>query len=78
MTPESFKSWRIRLYGERGQKAAAIALGCSRTSIANWEAGEIWDTSKLRSENPQRLARPVPRYIALACQALANGLPPMN
>lgn len=29
MTPESFKAWRVRLYGERGQKAAAIALGYS-------------------------------------------------
>jgi DNA-binding transcriptional regulator YiaG len=42
-------------------KAASIALGCSRTSVHAWETG----TAK------------IPRYIALACQALANGLPPM-
>lgn len=61
MTPASFLAWRLRLYGPRGATAAADALGCSRTSIKTWETG----THK------------VPRYIALACQALANGLPPM-
>jgi len=61
MTPASFKAWRERLYGPRGVRAAAEALGCSRTSIHAWETG--------RHE--------VPRYIALACQALANGLVPM-
>jgi transcriptional regulator with XRE-family HTH domain len=43
-------------------KATSEALGCSRTSVHAWEKG--------RHE--------IPRYIALACQALANGLPPMN
>jgi DNA-binding XRE family transcriptional regulator len=61
MTPETFKAWRERLYGARGVKAAAEALGCSRTSIHAWETGE----------------HKIPHYIALACQALANGLPPM-
>jgi len=62
MTPASFAAWRLRLYGHRSIKAAADALGCSRTSIRAWEAGE----------------HKIPLYIALACQALANGLPPMN
>jgi DNA-binding XRE family transcriptional regulator len=62
MTPSSFHAWRVRLYGERGVKAAADALGCSRTSVKAWETG----THK------------IPLYIALACQALANGLPPMQ
>jgi DNA-binding XRE family transcriptional regulator len=40
---------------------AARVIGCSRTSIAAWESGR----------------HKIPRYIALACQAIANGLPPM-
>ena len=62
MTPASFHAWRVRLYGERGQKAAADALGCSRTAFRQWEAG----TNK------------IPLYIALACAALAQGLPPIG
>ena len=60
MTPASFKAWRERLYGPRGVKAAADALGCSRTSIHAWETG----------------AHKVPRYIALACAAIEEDLPP--
>lgn len=62
MTPASLKSWRERLYGPRSIKAASGALGCSRTSIRAWESG----------------INKIPLYIALACQALANGLPPMT
>jgi hypothetical protein len=62
MTPSSFHAWRLRLYGPRGVKAAAEALGCSRTSVRAWESGQ----------------HKIPFYIALACQALANGLPPMQ
>ncbi len=39
--------------------AAAWALGVSRESIARWERGEY----------------PVPRHIALACAAIALGIP---
>ncbi len=39
--------------------AAAWALGVSRASIARWERGEY----------------PVPRHIALACAAIALGIP---
>jgi len=42
--------------------AAAASLGCSRRAIQSWEAG------KTR----------IPKYIALACQAISNGLPPMG
>lgn len=38
---------------------AALKLGCSRNALAGWEAGR----------------HPVPDYIALACAALAHGLP---
>jgi len=62
MTPASFLAWRIRLYGPRGVKAAADALGCSRTSIRAWETG----------------AHKIPRYIALACAALSWELRPAD
>jgi D-3-phosphoglycerate dehydrogenase / 2-oxoglutarate reductase len=39
---------------------AAIQLGCSQNSITAWEAG--------RSR--------IPRYVALACRALANAMKP--
>lgn len=38
---------------------AAKLLGCSRTALNGWEAG----------------LHTIPRYIALACAALAYGLP---
>ena len=40
------------------QRDAATALGCSRGAWANWESG----------------AHDVPRYIGLACAALALGM----
>jgi transcriptional regulator with XRE-family HTH domain len=41
-------------------KDAAEALGCSRNSIPRWEAGKT----------------EIPRYVALACAAIALGVPP--
>lgn len=41
---------------------AAEAIGCHRNAIASWEAGK----------------HPIPRYIALACAAVAHGLPPIR
>lgn len=41
---------------------AAEAIGCHRDAIAKWEAGK----------------HPIPRYIALACAAVAHGLPPID
>ena len=40
---------------------AAEALGCSRNTIPRWESGET----------------EIPLYIALACAAIAHGLPPI-
>lgn len=40
---------------------ASRRLGCSQNTVAAWETGKA----------------KIPLYIALACQALANGLPPM-
>lgn len=42
------------------QREAAIALGCSRGAWAVWESGQ----------------KAPPRYIALACGALALGMKP--
>lgn len=41
---------------------AAEALGCNRNALAGWEAGK----------------HPIPKYIALACAAIALGVPPMG
>lgn len=44
------------------QYEASRRLGCSRNAYIGWENGE----------------NRIPLYIALACQAIANGLPPMG
>jgi DNA-binding XRE family transcriptional regulator len=44
------------------QTKAAKILSCSRNSIANWEAGKT----------------EIPLYIALACAAIAQGIPPIR
>lgn len=44
------------------QRDAASALGCSRAAWARWETG----------------AQPAPRYIGLACAALALGMKPFG
>lgn len=41
---------------------AADRIGIGRHTYARYEAGE----------------QPIPAYVALACQAIANGLPPMK
>lgn len=60
MTGASLIAWRIR--HALNQTAAAKTLGCSRTSIKNWESA------------PER---ELPRYVALACAAISYGLEPM-
>lgn len=60
MNGETFKAWRKR--HKFSQTAAAATLGCSRTSIKNWESA------------PER---ELPRYVALACAAISYGLEPM-
>jgi len=65
MSPASLAAWRKRLGLNKTE--AAAALGLSRNAYSAYEAGR-W-AGRLR---------PIPIYIALACQALANGLPPMK
>jgi len=60
MTAASFQAWRERL--GLTAKAAAEALGCSRTTVAGYAAGTVR----------------IPRYIALACAAIAQGVPPIQ
>jgi len=44
------------------KSSASIALGMSRTTFTYYEMGD----------------RNIPKYIALACSAIAHGLPPMG
>lgn len=61
MTGETLKQWRAR--NGLNQTGAAEVLGCSRTSIKNWENSPT---------------RELPKYVALACAALSYGLEPMK
>lgn len=47
---------------EMSQTALADALGCSRRALVNWETGVY----------------AIPRYIALACAAIAKKLQPVE
>ena len=63
MTKESLISWRKRLGWNKA--TAAFALGLSQNGYAAYEAGHY-----------REAPRPIPTHIALACSALAMGLPP--
>ncbi len=65
MTPASLKAWRERLSWTKTR--AAAELGLSPNGYAAYEAGR-WNGKP----------RPIPRHIALACAAIAHGLPPIN
>lgn len=58
MTGSDLVEWRRRL--NLTQAAAAAALGCGRRSLQQWE-------------DPAR-PQGVPKYIGLACAALALGI----
>lgn len=66
MTSEQFKAWRLLLH--LSKEDAAAALGVHRETIANYESGHRRDPGK----TPAR----IPRVVALACSAIAHGLPP--
>ena len=65
MSPAQLTEWRQRLNLNRVE--AAAALGVSRNALAWWEAGHLGGKP-----------RPIPRHIALACSAVAMGLPPYS
>jgi len=65
MTAEAFRAWLDRMGGPRramSDRAAAEALGMSRNTIKAYKDGTA----------------EVPKVVALACAALAFGLPPMK
>lgn len=62
MTPETLKSWRARLGFT--QASAAEALGVPVGTYRDWEQG--------------RWAETLPRYLALACAALARKIKPLE
>lgn len=61
MKPVEFKRWRKSL--KLSQKEAAEALGLKRRVVQYYEKGE-------RDGDPVR----IPKYIRLACYALAQGV----
>lgn len=67
MTPATLLAWRQRLGFNRSE--AASALGLSRNAYTAYEENKPLSNGKPRK---------IPEYIALACQAIANGLPPMK
>jgi predicted transcriptional regulator len=62
MTPKSLKAWRQRMRWQK--KQAAQALDVSENGYADYE--------------DEKRKRRIPRHIALACAAIAHGLPPID
>lgn len=60
MTPTEFKAWRVEV-GFTTQQEVADALGISKATVENYEAGRRRDTGQPVD---------IPVYISLACQAL--------
>lgn len=61
MTTNPIAAWRKRM--GLTQTEAALALGCGRRSLQNWENG---------------LPELIPPYILLACAALTKGIRPIK
>lgn len=61
MTGSEFRAWRKRLGWT--QQQAAEALGISVSQIIDYESGSKRGTDR---------AAPIPRVVALACQALED------
>lgn len=66
MTPADFKAWRKAMGYTQAEAAEALGLGKS--------AIEQYDTGKRRSTG-EGIAE-IPRYLALACAALARDIKP--
>lgn len=66
MDPEDFNNWRVDEMGYT-QTQAAVALGVSKGTVINYEAGK-------RREDGRPVV--IPKYIALACAAIAAKLKP--
>lgn len=72
MTPDQFKAWRKRV-GFRSQQAVAEALGISKGSVENYEAGRRRDTGEPVA---------IPEAVIFACAAISlaiqAGVDPRN
>lgn len=66
MTPDNIKSWRARL--GLSQRKAADAIGVGERMYIYYEQGQ----------REGGRAVEIPRTVALACAAVAYGLPPME
>jgi transcriptional regulator with XRE-family HTH domain len=70
MTPDELRAWRQRL--GLSQRQAAEALGVGHTMYGHYERG-------YRKDGPEgRRDVAIPRTVALACAAIAYGLPPFE
>ena len=67
MTPDDLRAWQQAM--GYTYDTAAQALGVSRSSYADWIAGRSRTTGK-----PIQISR----LVALACAALAAGVPPIG
>lgn len=65
MTPDDFKAWRKSM--GMTQTEAGDALGVSKGTIINYEAGKRRDDGRTVE---------IPKTVALACTAVAKGLGP--
>lgn len=64
MTPEDFCAWRRRMGWKKNRAASELGIGVR--TLDYYEAGARHDGQPVT----------IPRHIALACAALAFGLPP--
>jgi predicted transcriptional regulator len=53
----------FRVRMKLSKSGLSSALGCDRKTLNRYLSGET---------------KPIPQYVALACSALAHGLPPME
>lgn len=65
MTADELKAWRERLH--LTQREAAKALGISLSNYQLYERGQRFDMKRKVV---------IPKSIALACSAIAHGIPP--
>ena len=68
MTPSDLTAWRTRMGLTKGQ--AAEALGLSLNSWTNYARGWALVLMRGRPLIKEKVARPIPRHIELACQML--------
>jgi transcriptional regulator with XRE-family HTH domain len=66
MTAPEIRAWRARL--GLSQRKAAEAIGISERMYIYYEAGQREDGRRVE----------IPKTVALACAAVAYGLPPMG